>query len=294
MDAQQPSQMSAYTASIAYPGNQRSGLVQTGFSPSQPAWQFGGHHTKSSHPLQPSSDHYSLTNLSQPFYGSQPIPQTSGQHPGEPASRSSQPSIPYHTESAHSGNQVEMQQPRDSLSAQSHGNANQGNNIASHPLSRSQSHQSAGYQHDQQDGPAPGSNTQPSMHDYGPQLTNGQSSYQSTDMARTQLGPRFNSMVFPATPSAHGGAQHYQNPIVQAGVHHYLHQQPQSSAQSDVTNQNMASYHPHSSQSTIHQGQWTTSASASRIAASDPQFVSGPWASSMPPTSGPPQQPHYG
>ncbi|OKO98694.1 hypothetical protein PENSUB_8945 [Penicillium subrubescens] len=294
MDAQQPSQMSAYTTSIAYPGSQRSGLVQPVFSSSQPAWQLGGHHTKSSHPPQPSSDHYSLTNLSQPFYGSQPIPQTSGQHPGEPASRSSQPSIPYHTGSAHSGNQVEMHQPRGSLSAQSHGNSNQGNNIASHPLSRSQSHQSAGFQHDQQDGLGAGSHTQPSVHDYGPQLSNGQSSYQSTDMSRTQRGPGFNSMVFPTAPGAHGGPQHYQNPVVQAGVHHYLSQQPQNSTHSDVTNQHRANYHPHSSQSTVPQGQWTTSASASRIAASDPQFVSGPWASSTPPTSGPSQQLHYG
>lgn len=192
IDGQQTSQIPAYAASIAYPGNQSSGLVQPVFSPSQPAWQLRGHETKSSHLPQPSSDHYNLSSLPDPFYGSQPMPQTSGQHPGESASRSSQPSIPYH----------------------------QG--------------------------------------------------------------------------SAHGGAQHYQNPIVQAAVQHYLPQQPQSSTQSDVNNQHRANYHPHSSQSTIHQGQWTTSASASRIAASDPQFVSGPWASSTPPTSGPPQQPHYG
>jgi hypothetical protein len=287
MGVQQPSEMSAYVASIAYPGNQRSGLVQPWFSPSQPAWQLGEPHNKSSHLPQPSSDHYSISSLSQPFYGSQPIPQTSGQHLGDPSSRSSQPSIPYHPGSAHSGNQVETQQPRSSLSAQSHGNANPANHMASHPLSRSQSHQSAGLQHDQQDGLAAGSHAQPSVHDYGPQLSNGQSSYQSTDMSRAQLGTGFNSMVFPAAPSAHGGAQHYQNPIVQAGVHHYLPQQHQSSTQSDVTTQHRANYHSHSSQS------WTNSASASRIAASDPQFVSGPWASSTPPTSGPPQQPHY-
>lgn len=294
IDGQQTSQIPAYAASIAYPGNQSSGLVQPVFSPSQPAWQLGEHETKSSHLPQPSSDHYNLSSLAGPFYGSQPMPQTSGQHPGESTSRSSQPSIPYHLGSVHGGSQVDMQQRRDSLSTQPQGNANQGNNIASHPLSRSQSHQSAGFQHDQQDGLATGSHAQPSVHDYGPRLSNGQSSYQSTDMSRIQPGPGFNSMVFPVAPSAHGGAQHYQNPIVQAAVQHYLPQQPQSSTQSDVNNQHRANYHPHSSQSTIHQGQWTTSASASRIAASDPQFVSGPWASSTPPTSGPPQQPHYG
>ncbi|KAF3387072.1 hypothetical protein F1880_001268 [Penicillium rolfsii] len=231
--------------------------------------------------------------MSGPFYGSHSIPQTRGQDPGESAPKSSQLSIRYHPGSAHSGSHAGMQQPRGSPSTQTHGDANRGN-IASHPLSRSVSHQSAEFQHDQQDGLASGSHAQSSIHDYGSHPLNGQGSYQSTDMSRAHLGPGFEATVFPVAPDAYGSTQHYLNPIVQAAVHHYLPQQPQSSPQNDANNQHTANYHPHFSQSNIHQGQWTTSASTSRTAASDPQFVSGPWASSTPPTSGPPQQPHYG
>lgn len=294
MESQQSSQMSAYGSSVAYPGNQHSGLNHLGLPSSQPQWQPEGHSTKSSHAPQPSSNHYSLSTLSQPFYGSSPISQARGQHPGELTSRPSQLSNPSHSGSTYSGYQEEIQHPRGSLSAHSYADKDQATSVASLPLSRSQSHQSAGLEHHQLDGLAARANAQPSLHDHGPQQSNAQNSYHSTDISRMQPNPGFNSMGFPAAPSTHGGAQNYQNPIVQAGVQHYLPPQPQSSTHNDAVSQHGAHYHQQSSQLPVHRGSWVISTSASRIASSDPQFVSGPWATSAPPTSGPPQQLHYG
>lgn len=275
IDSQQPSRISAYGPSMAYAGNQHSSFIHPGIPPSHPQWQLEGHQTKSNNVPQPSSDHYSLSSLSQRFHGSNAIPQTSGLHSGGSASRSSHPSIVSQPGNAYNGNQ-----------------ANPANTLAGHLLSRSQSHQNTGFPYEQQAGLAAVSYAQPSSHDDGPPPPNAQGSFQNPDILRMQHGIGFNSAFFPAAPTAHG-AQIYHNPTMQAGVHQYLPPQPQGSSQNDGTNHHAANYHPQPSQFTAHQGQWTTPTSASRIAASDPQFVSGPWASSTPPASGPPQ-PHHG
>jgi hypothetical protein len=293
IDSQQPSHISAYAPSVAYTGNQHSGFIHSAISPSQPQWQLDGHETKPSHVHQPSSVQYSLSSLSQPFHGSNAIPQTSGLHSGGSASRSSHPSIAPQPGNAYSGNQAETQYTRGSLSAHPHANANAANNLTGHPLSRSKSHQSAGYQYEQQAGLAAASYAHPFSNNCGAQLPNAHGSFQSPDMLQIQPGGiGFNSGVFPASSSAHGGAQLYQNPIVQAGVRQYLPPLPQSSSQNDGTSHNGAHYHPQHGQFSAQQGQWTTPIGTSRIAASDPQFVSGPWASSTPPASGLPQSHH--
>ncbi|KAJ5390882.1 uncharacterized protein N7496_001950 [Penicillium cataractarum] len=261
---------------MVYTGNQHPGFIHSGITSSQPQWQLEGHQRKSSNVTPPSSDQYSLSSLSQPFHGSNATPQTSGLHSRGLASRSSHPSIASQSGDAYSGNP-----------------ANPANTLAGHPLSRSQSHQNTGFQYEQQAGLAAASYAQPSSYDYGPQLPNAQGSFQSPDMLRMQPGTRFNSGFFAAGPSVHGDAQVYQYPISQAGVRQYLPPQHQGSSQHDGTNHHAANYHPQPGQFTANQGQWTTPTSASRIAASDPQFVSGPWASSTPPASGPPQ-PHHG
>lgn len=275
INSQQPSHISAYAPSIGYTGNQHPGFIHSGMPPPQPQWQLEGHQTKSSNVPQPSSDQYSLSSLPQPFHGSNTIPSTSGLLYGGSASRSSHPSIASHPGNVYSGNQ-----------------SNPGNTLAGHPLSRSQSHQNAGFQYEQQAGLAAASYAQPSSHDYGPRPPNAQGSFQNPGILRMQHGTGFNSGFFPAGPTAHG-AHIYHNPTMQAGVHQYLPPQPQGSSQNDGTHHHAANYHAQSGQSTAHQGQWTTPTSASLIAASDPQFVSGPWASSTPPASGPPQ-PHHG
>lgn len=296
MDVQQQPQISAYAPSIAYTGNANSTSHQSGFPPSQPPqpqWQLGGPHAKPSHVSLASSNHYTLPGLSQPLYGSNTTAQTGGQHPGELPLSTTQSSFPSHPGNVYSGNQMEMQHSHGLVPAQSHANTNRATNIPGHSLSQSHSQKSMGFQHDQHGGLGAGSQVQPPLHEYGPRRSSTQSSYQNNTILQTQPGPGFNSMVFPTAPSAHGSAQYFQNPIVQAGVHHYLPHQPQSSMHNGTTNHCGSNYHPQTSQLPPHQDQWTTSASASRIAASDIQFVSGPWASSTPPTSGPPQQPHY-
>ncbi|CEJ56674.1 hypothetical protein PMG11_02874 [Penicillium brasilianum] len=294
IDSQQLSHISAYAPSVAYTGSQHSGFAHATILPSQPQWQLEGHETKSNHSHQPSSFQYSLSNLSQPFHGSSAISQTSGLHSGGSASRSSHPSIAPQPGNAYSGNQADTQYNRGSLSAHPHANANANaaNTLPGHPLSRSQSHQTPGYQYGQQAELAAVSYSQPFSNNFGPQLSNAHGSSQNPDMLQIQPGIGFNSGDFSAGSSAHGGAQPYQNPIVQAGVRQYLPSLPQSSSQNDGNNHNGAHYHPQHGQFTAHQGQWTTPEGTSRIAASDPQFVSGPWASSTPPASGLPQSHH--
>ncbi|KAJ6116013.1 hypothetical protein N7523_006430 [Penicillium sp. IBT 18751x] len=120
---------------------------------------------------------------------------------------------------------------------------------------------------------------------YQSQPSSAHGHYHSTSMARTQSGPGFAALGFPAAPDTHGNAHQYQNPLVQVGAQQYL---PQQQADHPRTTHQ---YHPGSS--TGQQGQQSGASTSSRIARSDPVFVSGPWASSTPPTSRagrPPQQ----
>ena len=298
MESQRQPQMPAYISSIAYAGQQNPGMTNPAFSsphPRQPQWQLEARSTKLSNMSQHSSDNYSVSSLSQPFFGSSPFSQPGEQHTGDLASRPSQSSCSSHPGSTYSGgNHEETPQPRSSLAAYSHPDKTQVASLAGHPLSRPHSQQSLGFPHDQRKDLATGSHAQPSSLDYGPQSSNGQNLYQNTYTSQMPPDSVFNSSRFTATQGTLGGAQHYQNPIVQAGVLHYLPPQPQSGTQNDAISQHGTHYHPQFHQASLHQDPGMTSANGSRIAASDPQFVSGPWASSTPPTSGPSQQLHYG
>ncbi|KAJ5132984.1 hypothetical protein N7448_007142 [Penicillium atrosanguineum] len=84
--------------------------------------------------------------------------------------------------------------------------------------------------------------------------------------------------AFPLSPIRTAILTSIRTPLVQVGAQRYLPQQ-----QADhlgATHQ----YHP--GPPTVQQGQRSGAPASSRIATSDPQFISGPWASSTPPSSG--------
>ncbi|KAJ5167700.1 uncharacterized protein N7482_003294 [Penicillium canariense] len=281
-DSQQACHMSAYPSSIDYPENQLPRLST--FLPPQPKWQLEEHHANPRHAPEIPSGNYASSTLSQPYFNSYTTPQTTVQSPPNFASSSTQSSNPSHPGSAFSGSQEGLQHPQSTFSAHSHASTDQANVPAEHPLSQSHSHQSFGFQQD----------PQTSLRGYPPQSLNDQGSYQSTSMSRTHSGAGFNSMVLLTTPEFHGGARYYQNPLIQTGIHQYLPPQPEIGTLNTTSVHTGTEYHPRGGQLSGYQGQWTNSAGGSRIAASDAQFVSGPWASSTPPTSGPPTQSHYG
>ena len=290
LESQGQPQISAYISSMAYAGQRNPGMTNPAFSsphPRQPQWQLEARSTKSSNMSQPPSDHDSMSSLSRPFFGSNPFFQPTEQHTGEPTSRPSQSSTSSHLASSYSGNHEETPQPRSSLAAYSYADKTQVTSLAGHPLSRSPSQQNWGFPHDQRKDLA-GSHAEPSLYDYGPHLSNGQNLYQNSCMSQMPPDSVFNSSRLPATQGTLGGAQHYQNPIIQAGVLHYLPPQPQSGTQNDAISQHGTHYHSQFRQLPLNQSPWVTSANGSRIAASDPKFVSGPWASFSPPTTGPP------
>lgn len=291
LESQRQPQISAYISPMAYAGQQNPGMTNPAFSsphPRQPQWQLEARSTKSSNMSQPSSDHCSMPSLSRPFFDSSHFPQPNERHTGELASRPPQLSTSSHPASSYSGNLEETPQRRSSLVASSYADKTQVTSLAGHPLSRSQSQQSSGFPYGQRKDLAAGSHAQPSLHDYGPHLSNGQNLYQNYCMSQMPPDSGFNSSRFPATQGTVGGAQHYQNPIVQAGVLHYLPPPPQSGTQNDAVSRHGTHYHPQLRQLPLNQSPWVTSANGSRIAASDPQFVSGPWASLPPPTTGKP------
>lgn len=291
LESQRQPQISAYIPSMAYTGQQNPGMINPAFSsphPQQPQWQLEARSTKTSNMSQPSSDHYGMSSLSPPLFSSNSFSQPSKQHTGELTSRPSQLSTSSHPTGSYSGNHEETTQPRSSLAAYSLADKNQVTSLAGHLLSRSQSQQNSGFPHDQRKDLAAGSHVQPSMHDYGPHLSKGQNLYQNSCMSQMPPDSGFNSSRLAATQGTLGGAQHYQNPIIQAGVLHYLPSQPQSGIQNDAINQHSPHYRPQFHQLPLNQSPWVTSANGSRMAASDPRFVSGPWVSLSPPTTAPP------
>lgn len=120
-----------------------------------------------------------------------------------------------------------------------------------------------------------------------------QGQYESTSMGRTQSGPDMKPLGFPATTETQRDAQNYQNPLVQAALQQYLPQR--HSLHATRGNDPRGAGQPHQvSTPSSSRNQWTGTNTSLRTAASDPQFVSGPWASSTPPTHVPPQPPRYG
>ncbi|KAJ5924426.1 hypothetical protein N7466_008613 [Penicillium verhagenii] len=127
-------------------------------------------------------------------------------------------------------------------------------------------------------------------HGYPQQPIPSHAQYASTNMASSQTGTGFNSMVFPPAPEPHNIGQFYQNPLAQASLHQYLPQQQSIDPGGNITG---AGYPHKYLQSSGQYNQWPNADShMSRISASDPQFVSGPWGST-PPTSGPPPPTRY-
>ncbi|KAJ6011456.1 hypothetical protein N7451_002868 [Penicillium sp. IBT 35674x] len=142
-------------------------------------------------------------------------------------------------------------------------NSNQSAQQAGHSMSRSQSHHNSFHQ----------------------QAAPSHMQYSGANMAGSRPGTGFNSMVFPSAPATQPLGHFYQNPLVQPGAHQYMPQQQQS-----ILGGNMPGVgYPHQYMQTAGQyNEWPGADNhLSRISASDPQFVSGPWGSS-PPTSGPP------
>ncbi|KAJ6093358.1 hypothetical protein N7486_008647, partial [Penicillium sp. IBT 16267x] len=127
-------------------------------------------------------------------------------------------------------------------------NPNQSAQQAGHSMSRSQSNHSSFHQQ-----PAP-SHVQ----------------YSGTNMAGSQSGTGFNSMVFPPAPEAQPTGRFYQTPLAQAGPHQYLPQQRPSNHGGNMPGVG----YPHQYMQTT--GQYNEWPSAdphlSRISASDPQF----------------------
>ncbi|KAJ5115299.1 WW/Rsp5/WWP [Penicillium alfredii] len=163
----------------------------------------------------------------------------------------------------------------------------QGHSLSGHPLSRSHSHQSVAFP--QQLEPSSSSNSQPSGY---PPRPNSQSHYHGISMARTHSGP---GMAHPSQNPTNEAPQ-YQNPLVQAGVNQYLSQNQAKHTLGATEYPGAAQYHQtlhhQPSRSPGHSQRWNDMSPDSRLAASDPHFVSGPWASSTPPTSGPSQPAH--
>lgn len=132
---------------------------------------------------------------------------------------------------------------------------------------------------------------QPSSHLY-PSSSAAYSRYHSTSMGRTQSGPGVHSLGFPATPETQGNAQNYRNPLVEAGIQQYIPQQHTGYPSSGSVHPGLGHSHQ-AGPSRGRQDEWLSTNMPLRTAASDPQFISGPWASSTPPPGESPRAPRY-
>ena len=286
LGSQQTHHLSAYPASITVSEGQISG-IRTDGPPSQPSWQMEQHPIQSNVSQQTHAANFGSARLSQPFFGTRPIQQSTSHSAGRFASESSQS-----TDSSAQGNEYNptrqgYQAIQTSLSVHSQVGPEHAYSAPGYPMSRSHSYQNANFHH--QGAPAPGNIGNPSFHGYSQQSLPSQAQYSSTGMARTQSGSGYNSAIFPAASESQGGAQYYQNPLAQAGVHQYLPPQQQADHSGGAAPLTGTGYYHQSEHMTNPQGQWTsTDPRFSRISSSDPQFISGPWASSTPPTTGPP------
>lgn len=262
--------MQGYAPSGPGPLSQVSG-INNPFAPSQPQWQPEQRTGYQTTAQQFPSAERGTSGPPDPFFGSYPTPQGTGHTPGVlpgtgfPATRD----VP----SAHS--QPEM-----------HAHPTLANQ-----MSRSHSQQAAVFQHGNS---VPNATGHSPFHGYTSHSSASQGQYPGPHMAPTQSGAGFNPAMFPAAPDHQGSARYYQNPLVQASVHQYLPQH-RSGQYAGSTAHPAAGQSDQTGQTSGQQNQWTnTGTRSSRAAASDPQFISGPWASSTPPTSGPPAPSPHG
>ena len=243
--------------------------------PSEPQWQV----TQQPDLSNPASQWMGSSNLPQLYFGSQHTSQAMGNATSNMAPQSSHFSDPSILNREPSGSLTGLEPLHESFNTHSGG---QSQSPMQYPPDGSHSQQDASFYQQGFSGPSPGAH---SAQAYQSQPSSAHGQYHSTSMARAQSGPGFGALGFPAVPDTHGNAHQYQNPLVQVGAQQYL---PQQQADHPGATQQ---YHP--GPSTVQQGQRPGASASSRIATSDPQFVSGPWASSTPPTSGagrPPQQ----
>lgn len=266
-------QMPSFSPSAAIHEGQAPG-PRTDLHPPQPEWRVGQQQSLQRGPQQDFSIPPGLNNGPQPYLASNGTPAS---HPpdwprGEFAPQPSSSSNPLLPGSNYNG-RLGLNAPSDAaMHMQMH--ATNAQNTAAYPLSRSQSHHATFHQ---QTGHAlDGVGSVPS-HGFAQQSPSyPYDQYNSASMARNQSGTGFNSMVFPPASETQNGAQYYQNPLVQTGMHQYLHQQKQQSGDQATPGYSIQNQH-----AAGQQNPWATSdPRLSRSAASDPQFISGPWGSS--------------
>ncbi|KAJ5584688.1 uncharacterized protein N7459_004488 [Penicillium hispanicum] len=255
-------------------GTLREGHIPSpggGFPPSQPQWQLNQQPPFPHAPHQSIAPNFGTADLSQSFYGSCLTPQTTAQSPGDFASRSSLSSNPSLRGGDFGASRDNLQATQDPFLSNSRIGMDHTQSILGSPMSRSHLQQSTTFQ--QSRGPGPVGYFPP--YGYSSQSPIVQGQRHSTTMARTHSGTTYNSIASPTSLENHGRAHDYQNTPMQAGAQQYLPHQPDNTSGT-------------SGPLGVSQGQSTIpDLRQSRIAASDPQFISGPWASSTPPTSTP-------
>lgn len=246
---------------------------RTDLHPPQPEWRVGQQQSLQRGPQQDFSIPPGLSSGPQPYLGLNGAAHPPDWSRGEFASQPSSSSNPLLPGSNYNGRLGLNTSSDAAMHMQMH--ATNAQNTAAYPLSRSQSHHGTLYQ---QTGHALDSVGSASSHGFSQQSPPyPYDQYSSASMARTQSGTGFNSMVFPPASETQSGAQYYQNPLVQAGMHQYLHQ-PQKQQSGDSVTPGYSIQNQHAAGQ---ENPWATSdPRLSRSAASDPQFISGPWGSS--------------
>ncbi|KAJ5104146.1 hypothetical protein N7532_004675 [Penicillium argentinense] len=278
-------------SSMTHPGSVATESHLPGLAavlPTEPQWH------PSQQPVLPDAPPESLmgssvSRSSQSVYAAYPTSRPLGSSPGvfASASSSSNPSLPG---SDFALSREGTQSIHNTLPIRPQGDAGNFYPGSGHSMSRTPSQQAGGLS--QQEIHGSSSIMQP-QHRNQPQLSLAQSQYHPTSMSRTSSGTNFASPGNSAALEPQGSTgPHYQTPLVQAGMSQYQPTPHYSSHSPGNTYSMSASQSYQTGPSPLQQIQWGgQNPGASRTAASDSQFVSGPWASSTPPASGPPQPP---
>ena len=271
-------------ASTKHPSRTTSqSQVRVGSSPTQPQWQLG----------QPSiSPHATTTSFgpsvgslkaSEPSCGSYPTTRTTGELTKDFPAQSSQysgPSLPDNGSFA-ARNGLQTTQP--SFPAHSNVGMDFSHSTSDRQTSLCDSHQGTAFQQ----APAPGPVGHPFQYAYPSQSFVANEDRHGNAMPRIHSGAAFNSTVDPVFVENQAGIQHFQNPLVQAGVQHYLPSHQPNSVRGTtgyLRYEHLYNHHSHLGNAKHR---------LSQVAAPNPQFVSGPWESSTPPTFGPMEPTHY-
>ncbi|OQE28493.1 hypothetical protein PENSTE_c003G00864 [Penicillium steckii] len=260
----------------AYPAN--LGTI----CPPEPQW----------HPSQPLGSNAppdpaftgSSSTIPQQLYRSYPTPRTVGESPSEFISRSSRSSNPSQPGSDFTFSRENSQSIHGTLPIHPPHDMENISNGALQSMSRSHSQQFAALPpHTSQ---YPEATIQPA-HRYQQYPTPSFNQYQATNMSRTHSSTNYSPSGYSASGTNPGGAGDYQNPLVKAGMHQYL---PSPQHVGHLQGGHHLAGAGNSLQNGTPSGYQNQSGASNSIglrsAASDPQFVSGPW-SSTPPASGP-------